>query len=347
MTERAKKIMKYTALGLCAAIILSVVVMALYFRNETGSDVPEASVGMQVEPAETRGVSLAIAEISPAEYEEHDVMPIAEKAYTLTATVNGDATVKAVDWTVAFQNPASEWATGKAVREYVTVSSTGDLTATVQCLKAFGEKILVSAVSRDTPTAMATCVCDYEKHIEAASVSFQAVGTESSLFNNDSCVSGALWGTMPFFVNNCYVDARPVYGIGTIEISSAEVSVTFQVKLSSEAKQKLQEKGYSAGATSEYGFRLASMGRGQSHGEIGTEALKTLFGANVQSASFYRAVKALQGENFHQLLEAVVRFEGAQSHTEIATVSGYLDIDANAIYVPVASVQLSQQSIVF
>ena len=88
----------------------------------------------------------------------------AETAYTLTATITpADAANKAVDWTIAFKNASSTWATGKTVTEYATVtpSADGALTAVVENVAAFGEQIIVKATSRDNAEAYATCTVEY------------------------------------------------------------------------------------------------------------------------------------------------------------------------------------------
>ena len=87
---------------------------------------------------------------------------------TLSATVLPEtATDKSVDWSVAFIDAESDWATGKTVTDYVTVTpaSDGAATATVQCLEDFGEQIVVTATSRDNPEAAAQCTVDFVKRI--------------------------------------------------------------------------------------------------------------------------------------------------------------------------------------
>lgn len=87
---------------------------------------------------------------------------------TVQATIEpADADNKAVDWAVSFVNPASEWASGKTVTDYVTVTpeSDGSLTATVKCLKAFGEQIKITVTSRDNSDATASCTADYYKKV--------------------------------------------------------------------------------------------------------------------------------------------------------------------------------------
>ena len=94
---------------------------------------------------------------------------------TLTATVKpNDATNKAVDWSIAFVNPSSEWATGKTVTDYVTVTpqSDGSTTATVQCLQPFGEQIKVVVTSRSNTEAKAECSVDFVKRAIGLSINF-------------------------------------------------------------------------------------------------------------------------------------------------------------------------------
>ncbi len=117
----------------------------------------------------------------------------------LTATIKPDnADNKAVDWSVAFVDPSSEWATGKTVTDYVTVtpSSDGALTATVNCLQAFGEQIKVTVTSRENEEATASCTVDFAKRI----LSFAGgIGTENMAntpvapqfsTDSDTCVFG-------------------------------------------------------------------------------------------------------------------------------------------------------------
>ena len=84
---------------------------------------------------------LTASKLSSAEYAENGVSAIAESAYTLTATVMPElAENKAVDWSVSFADSSAEWANGKAVTDYVTItpSADGALTASLACIKDFG-----------------------------------------------------------------------------------------------------------------------------------------------------------------------------------------------------------------
>lgn len=113
-------------------------------------------------------MQLTATKLSSSEYAENGVSAIAESAYTLTATITpSDAANKKVDWTVAFKNGSSTWASGKTVTDYVTVTPTSDgsLTARVECKAAFGTQIVVTVTSRENRSASATCTADYQQRL--------------------------------------------------------------------------------------------------------------------------------------------------------------------------------------
>ena len=119
-----------------------------------------------------------------------------ESELEVTATITPEnATNKAVDWSVAFQNASSAWASGKNVSDYVTVTpdSDGSLKATVKNLKAFGEKIVVTVTSRANAAVKATIVCDYNRKVTAISSANLVKGGASVDFNN--IVIGGLGNT--------------------------------------------------------------------------------------------------------------------------------------------------------
>lgn len=77
------------------------------------------------------------------------------------------ASNKAVDWQISFVNPNSEWANGKSVTDYVTLTpvSDGSLECVVSCLASFGEQIKVTVVSRDNPEAFSEITVDYLQNV--------------------------------------------------------------------------------------------------------------------------------------------------------------------------------------
>lgn len=90
-----------------------------------------------------------------------------------------DATNKKVDWSIAFKNGSSAWASGKTITDYVTVtpSADGALTAVVECKQAFGEQIAVKVTSRDNTYAQAEVTVDYVKRITDVSVTMKKNGS--------------------------------------------------------------------------------------------------------------------------------------------------------------------------
>lgn len=139
------------------------------------------------------GVKVMSAKIAPENYAANDISPMAETAYTLTATVLPEkASNKAVDWAVSFVNPASSWATGKTVTDYVTVTPTSDgaLTANVECLQAFGEQIKVTVTSRNNPEATATCLVDYAERVSGYTLTLTNGGVTISSSDPEYTVTG-------------------------------------------------------------------------------------------------------------------------------------------------------------
>ena len=135
-------------------------------QNEGGAIITEG---------EGNGIKLMSAKIAPEDYAANGISAMAETAYQLTATVTPEnATNKAVDWAVSFVNPSGEWATGKTVTDYVTVTPTADgaLTANVECVKDFGEQVRVTVTSRDNTSVKATATVNYTQKLQSVKSTF-------------------------------------------------------------------------------------------------------------------------------------------------------------------------------
>ncbi len=127
----------------------------------------------------------------------------------ITASVNSDATLKKVNWSIAFKNSTSEWATGKNVSDYVTIARTGDLSATITCLQAFGEQIIITATAADNGGAKATATVDYVKRINNIYFSVN----ENTSYEDCVFISNTIYGNNDINdVSELMVD----FGIGTI-----------------------------------------------------------------------------------------------------------------------------------
>ncbi len=184
--------------------------------------------GAVINEGESNGIKLMSAKISPENYDEFGISPMAETAYQLTATITpSDATDKTVDWSVSFVNPSSAWATGKTVTDYVTVTPTSDgaLTANVENLQAFGEQIKVTVTSRDNAEATAECVVDYVKRVTGISVelAYQAETINVNSSSEETVIPSS-------FANLHCSGVTSVEGVGTL---SDEFTYTVKIKGSS------------------------------------------------------------------------------------------------------------------
>lgn len=143
----------------CIALVAVIGVGAFCAANFAGKDnTPndKADAGLIITPGEVQGDMISLLTQGPH--------PNSKKGYTLTVVLNEDcpADMKAIDWSIAWKNPSSTWATGKVVTDYVTVTPTSDgaLTAQVTKVLLFSEQIIVTAASRVRPELKATATVD-------------------------------------------------------------------------------------------------------------------------------------------------------------------------------------------
>lgn len=182
---RTKNIISVTLLSIMLILVVFMAVFTACNINKN-VDVPEYTEvqpdvdSVEVNTVEERGINIACVDIPRRLYAQYGISPIADSAKTLTAKITPDDAVnKEVDWSVAWKNPSSSWASGKTVTEYVTVSPTSDgaLTATATCNQAFGEQILVTVAVRNAQGIKATCTVDYvQKYLGTNLTLYTTVG---------------------------------------------------------------------------------------------------------------------------------------------------------------------------
>lgn len=234
------------ALVLAAAVVITVGIGSSWFTNwnvknwfnswgkgteatqPDNSDVNEnentSSSGAIIGSVENNGIQLLSAQIPVEAYSANGVSEKVETAYVLTATITPAAAEnKNVEWSVAWVNSDSEWASGKAVTDYVTVTPTADgsLIATVSVLQPFGEQVKITVVSRENSEATANCVCDYVKRL---SLNFVIDDNDSLYLNRSKSIENAV-STL------CYYEYE--YGIGTVggtvELLGTKFSLTSDI----------------------------------------------------------------------------------------------------------------------
>ena len=171
-------------LVLIAGIIAGVVLWQKDYINfqDPNKGIEQGEVingGAIIGESEGENVKVKSMRIAPEDYAAYGVSPMAETAYTLTATVlpDNEAENTGIAWSVAWANAESEWASGKTVTDYVTITPQGDTAAlskkaTVECLQEFAEQIIITATSVDNGEASATCTVDYAQKIESITLKF-------------------------------------------------------------------------------------------------------------------------------------------------------------------------------
>lgn len=229
-TSKTKKILMAVSLSL-AMILLGGVAGGLLQRHfrwgeeklkTSETNPPSGGGGSVLEHVGGNNMKLHLMQLASSEFDAYGVSAAAETAYTLTATVlPADTTNKKVDWSIAFKNASSTWASGKTVTDYVTVtpSADGALTAVVACLQPFGEQIKVTVTSQDNAEAKAEVSVDYVKRLTGAGLSIggnnTVVCSESGTSYNVTLVEEYTAGTL-----------ASVTEIETLEIGLATSVVT-------------------------------------------------------------------------------------------------------------------------
>lgn len=345
--DKNKWIAVGVAVVLLACTCITTIVMGVknngWFKKDEGTKIeqpnnqPPATSdagGMEIGEGNNNGVSLLSAKIAPENYAVYGVSPQAESAYTLTATITpADASNKSLDWTIAFSNPNSTWATGKTVTDYVTVtpSADGALTAVVENKAAFGEQIIVKCTSRDNSSANATCIVEYLQRVE---YKFQLAGKTYS-------VTGTNLVTPTFVTETKGLKGNIISAKSTVYTrANTESASRFVIRPTESFKTAITNAGFTAANLKEY------------IGDGDTAPVSHFFdGAWCESLYSNDTEK-------NQLIDALVAFSGNAYEIGIYNASGikkletlYITLDTSVIetqrYVAVEGVEFDQTEIVF
>lgn len=171
----------FLAIVLVAAGILTGVFYALgditFGKAEEQSEAATKNGGMVLAADEGSGAVVAMSAIAEENFGDYGISESAESAELVTATLDpADATYTTANWSAAWANAESEWASGKTVTDYVTVTPTedNDLSAAVACLQPFGEQVVVTlAIGGGNNTMSASCIADYAQRIDESSILFK------------------------------------------------------------------------------------------------------------------------------------------------------------------------------
>lgn len=205
--------------------------------------------GAVLEESESNGVALMSAKIATADYEAYGVSPLADTAYTLTATLDpADILDNGITLSAEWTNSSDSWALGKEVSDYVTLSEyeivSGD-SITIECLQNFGEQITITAVADADDSITATCTVDYLQKVTSVTLSFGDV-TSGAKTSPSSWSFPTVWETG--------MDATGKGGEASLDYTTDSVYTigdTFNVDISCSLTFKP--------VTTEYGTYIADM----------------------------------------------------------------------------------------
>lgn len=184
--------------------------------NVNPGDNTAANPGGSDVSVEYNGVTVYKAALPRAAFAAMGVSEEAESAYTLTAEVSPDyASDKSLDWTkIDWQDGASEWATGKVVSDYVTVTPSADgSSAVLACLQDFGEPIVLTVSSVSNPEVCATCFVNYYQRVKSCDFAILYDGEEITPTIENGVYKVDYTGA----VKDYTVELRPVYSAYTLE----------------------------------------------------------------------------------------------------------------------------------
>ncbi len=184
--EKNKTIKRLSSV-LFAVLLIAALVLSVLTKGFTdwrfGKELPtvnDLNSNVVVTPQESGGaMTLSVMRAPEHTVDTGSGTDSESETLTITATVSPDnsADNTGLDWSMAFKNPSSEWATGKTLSDYMTLTPSGEdaagsKTVSVKCLKPFGEQIVITATSQDNPEVTASCTADFAQRIESATLKF-------------------------------------------------------------------------------------------------------------------------------------------------------------------------------
>lgn len=185
-----------------------------------------------VMPTESSGKQMRVTAraLAASAFSDYGVSAQAENAYTLTAEVFPEyASDKSVNWVIAWADGDSQWASGKTVMDYVTVTPTADgaLTAVLACVRDFGEPIILTVSSRSNPDICGVTVINYYQCVKSLNYVFKLDGNGIDV-SADS--NGVYKVDFTGEEKNYTVELTPVYSAYTL---ADEYTTTVSGQLSS------------------------------------------------------------------------------------------------------------------
>lgn len=253
-------------------------------QNSGVTEEPDKTGGLTVtqDNEVSSGISFQKSAIASTDFPVNGISETADSAVRITAVVYPlDAFDKSLDWGIGWADSNSEWANGKTVTDYVTVTpdSDGASSALLVCLQPFGERIRLRVSSRETVSnASAFCNINYrQKCIDITSnVNFNSSTNYNNFAYSTRIGLDITGGICPHKIgienntNTAYnVKDKFSYGlvlseIYTLPFAYETVSFTYYVKLNPEFLIALRGSSSSTLQKSNYAedWTLISSGSG-------------------------------------------------------------------------------------
>lgn len=280
----------------------------------------------------------------------------AEESITVTATITpATATNKMINWSLAFENSTSEWATGKEPADYVIVTPTDTYRNEVRldCTEAFGEVIILTATTADNAEITATCELNYmARYDKAQGVVLEATGDGTDIEipyidGDQSASDGTGHFSLPFMNGETYTAKAGGYGVGTMQ-DELTVSITSEYYNSGTNtlvyKFLLNHYGSSTGMTS---LKPVAW---ESSIVFDQELLNGIFGSCAESdySNLHSALaeqQFVEHDGYKNYILLKVTVSGEYSGDITYTAYGYIDVKQMAV--SVTDVTLNPETVIF
>lgn len=256
---------KKREIGIIAVIIAALTVMAIVCgiaikstqKDSSGFTISDGGTVLTVD---CEGVSMTAMAIAVEDYEAKGISAMAEQAYSLHATVKPDSLRnKEVNWKINFQNSESAWAQNKVLTDYIRLTLQDDnQSVNLECLKPFGEKIVVTATSKQDSSKFATCVLDYKEKILGFDVKLNDIiykpNTQNFEYANGKKLSECRVSP------NCVEDFSAEYEVTfyrseAYTIAAEPVTFYFKMTPTEELKNLLNDAGVDGSAAKTYAIK--------------------------------------------------------------------------------------------
>lgn len=332
---------------LCAVCVLTAVLGVVFGMNHSSEDL-NVSKDMSnqdpliIETVEAKNISLMSGVSTTA--------ADGTTSKALTATVKPSNADSTLFWTIAFDNNNSTWAKGKVVSDYVDFAvSENTLSCTITCLKAFGERIILTVTSAVKDSCFAKCNLDYEKRILDFNITMKekTAGVVSAVNFSDDKLTYSFESSYSFSDGTITPSPTVTYKF-TDEFVSAIKASSDLVSFTADSTVHSLSSGLVFDAP--YANKNSSVGYGQ---YILSQSYLQMFNRNPQQAGPYFAAvraeveKALQNYSGNVLMFQC-SYTSSNGNGASCSLTKYISKGTcNFKSLIVSSVSLSSDSIVF